>query len=137
MKVSFFKENNSILILNIKDLNMKKILVIIMIFCAGYTQAQEQKSKTTVSSFSIETNSLNELKNFDWRSVKKFFKDNEKNDSIQIKFYLKNDKDSSKELNLNVSSTTIKGQTHELKEMIRTAKRMTKEIIKINKYFKD
>jgi len=137
MKVSFFKENNPILILNIKDLNMKKILVIIMIFCAGYTQAQEQKSKTTVSSFSIETNSLNELKNFDWRSVKKFFKDNEKNDSIQIKFYLKNDKDSSKELNLNVSSTTIKGQTHELREMIRTAKRMTKEIIKINKYFKD
>lgn len=112
---------------------MKKILLIIMIFCAGYTQEQEQKSKTTVSSFSIETNSLDELKNFDWRKVKKFFKDNEKNDSIQIDFCLKNDDDKDS----NISSTTIKGQTHELKKMIRTAKRMTKQIIKINKYFKD
>ena len=119
---------------------MKKLLVIMMmIFCAGYTQAQKQKLKATVSSFSVETNSLEELKNYDWRSLKHFFKDNEKNDSIQIKICIKNDdsKGSNKEFKLNNSSTTIKGQTYELNKMIRTVKRLTKEIIKINKEFKE
>jgi len=117
---------------------MKKLLVIILVFCAGYTQAQEQKLKTTVSSFSVETNSLDELKNYDWKSLTDFFKGNEKNDSIQIKFCLKNDypKSSMKKVKLNLVSTTIKGKTYELKKMIRTAKRMSKEIIKINKDYK-
>lgn len=113
--------------------------MIILIFCAGYTQAQDQKLKTTVSSFSVETNNLDELKNYDWRSLKDFFKGNEKNDSIQITFCLKNDypKGSKKKFKLNLLSTTIKGETYELKKMIRTAKRMTKEIIKINKELKE
>lgn len=118
---------------------MKKLLVIILILCAGYTHAQDKKQKTTVSSFSVETNSLDELKNYDWKSLKKFFKGNEKNDSIQIRFCLKNDdsKDSKNKFKLNLSSTTVKGKTCELRKIIRTAKRMTKELIKINKEFKE
>jgi len=118
---------------------MKRLLVIILIFCAGYTQAQDQKSKTTVSSFSVETNSLDELKNYDWKSLKKIFKGNEKNDSIQIKLCLNcNDSKASEDkLKLNLISTTIKGKTYELKKMIRTARRMIKEMIKINKDLKD
>lgn len=118
---------------------MKKFLVIILIFCSGYTQAQKQKLKATVSSFSVETNSLEELKNYDWKSLKHFFKDNEMNDSIQIKICLKDDdsKGSNKKFKLNSSSTTIKGQTHELKKIIRTVKRMSKAIIKINKELKE
>lgn len=118
---------------------MKKLLVIILIFCAVYTQAQKQKLNTTVSSFTVETNNLNELKNYDWKNLRDFFKDNEKNDSIQIKFCLKNDypKDSNKKFRLNFSSTTIKGKRYELNKMIRTAKQLTKEIIKINKALKE
>ena len=118
---------------------MKKLFVIILIFCAGYSHAQDKKQKTTVSSFSVETNNLDELKNYDWRNLKAFFKGNEKNDSIQITFCLKNDdsKDSKKKFKLNLSSTTIKGKTCELRKIIRTAKRMTKEIIKINKELKE
>ena len=109
-----------------------------MIFCAGYTQAQKQNLKTTVSSFSVETNSLEELKNYDWKSLKHFFKDNEKNDSIQIKICLKDDdsKGSNNVFKLNSSSTTIKGQTRDLKKIIRTTKRMIRDIVKINKEFK-
>ena len=119
---------------------MRKLLVIMtMIFCAGYTQAQDQQLKTTVSSFSVETNSLEELKNYDWRSLKHFFKDNEKNDSIQIKICFKNDesKDSNEAINLNQTSATIKGQKFELNKMIRTVKNMAKELIKIKKDFID
>jgi len=114
---------------------MKRIFVLLLFFSAVLVQAQDQKMKTTVSSFSVETNNLDELKNYDWRSLKKYFKDNDKNDSIQIKFCLKNDypKDSKEVFKLTLSSTTIKGENHELNKMIRTAKKMIKEIIKIKK----
>lgn len=114
---------------------MKKIFVFLLLFSAVIVQAQDQKLKTTVSSFSVEITNWGELENYDWKSLKGFFNDNNKNDSIQIKFCMKNDdpKGSENDFKLSRSSTTIKGKRSELKKMIRMSKKMTREIIKIKK----
>ncbi len=114
---------------------MKKIIIIVLLFSAVFVQAQDKKQKGHVNSFSIKTNSIESLKDFDWRSLKKFFAENAKNDSIEIKFCLENEntEEVPNKFNANSSAFSIKGQTHELKKMIRFAKKMSKNIKKINK----
>jgi hypothetical protein len=112
---------------------MKKLIIVILLMNLYPVFGQNKVQKTAVTKFSIETDNLEELKNFKWNWVKKFFKENDKNDSIKI--VLRHKKDTPKTKNgdfqLNGVTTEINGQAFELNKMIRTAKKMVKEIVKI------
>jgi len=145
---------------------MKKLILITLLFSMNFLYSQNTKTGVRMKEFKIETNNVGELKNFEWRKVKKFFNQNNKNDSIKIVLILKNDsKDNSnidvqmkritsetkgQALELNkmtpridvqmksiTSEIKIKGQNFELNKMIRRAKKMIKDMAETEKELKD
>ena len=104
------------------------------LLCANFIYSQTDETKPKVTSFVIESNNKDELKNIKWKKVKRFFKQNDKNDSIKIAIIFKNDlnQNSENKTKLNNFETEVKGQTFELNKMIRIAKKATKELLKIN-----
>ncbi|WP_146066651.1 hypothetical protein [Candidatus Venteria ishoeyi] len=94
--------------------------------------AQTTEPKITMNSFEIEGSDLEELQDFKWRTVKKFFKGNEKNDSIRIVIKYNNESTENPETQVKITSleTEIKGQTRDLNKMIRTARKVSKKLLK-------
>ena len=111
---------------------MKKLILLTLLLCANFICSQQNETKSKVTSFVIESNNKEELKDIKWRKVKRFFKQNDKNDSIMIAIKFKNDlKENSKiKTKLNNFGVEVKGQTFELNKMIRTAKTFIKEMLK-------
>lgn len=105
------------------------LLTLLLIFSAIY--AQDNENQVKVRSFEVNSNSKKELQNFDWKKVKKSFKENAKQDSIKIVIdynELSNNSESPK--NKNIFKTEIKGQTSELGKMIKTSKKLIREFLK-------
>lgn len=112
---------------------MKNLIILTFLLCANFIYSQTNKTNPKVTSFVIESNNQDELKDIKWKKVKRFFKQNDKNDSIKITIKFKNDLNENFEnkAKLNHFETEVKGQTFELNKMIRTAKKATKEMIKL------
>lgn len=112
---------------------MKNLILLTFLLCVNFIYSQTSENKTKVTSFLIESNNPDKLKDFKWKKVKKFFKQNDKNDSIKIVIKFKNDQNDNLEHKAKLTNlkTEIKGQTFELNKMIRTAKKATKEMLKI------
>ncbi len=69
----------------------KNILLGILSIMTFATYAQTEKSKvietkTAVTELKVETENLDELKNFDWEMVKGMFQENDKNQEIILAF---------------------------------------------------
>ena len=76
------------------------LLTLLLIFSASY--AQDNVNKVKVRSFEVKSNNKKELQNFNWRKVKKAFKENAKQDSIKIVIDTMN-----YQLNLKIQKTRI------------------------------
>ena len=88
-------------------------------------------NKVKVRSFEVKSNNKKELQNFNWRKVKKAFRENAKQDSIKIVIdYNELQIESENPKNKNIFKTEIKGQTSELGKMIRTSKKLVREFLK-------
>jgi actin-related protein len=69
----------------------KNILLGILSIMTFATYAQTEKSKvietkTAVTELKVETENLDELKNFDWEMVKEMFQENDENQEIILAF---------------------------------------------------
>ena len=111
---------------------MKKLILLTLLLCANFIYSQNNETKSKVTSFVIESNNQDELKDIKWRKIKRFFKRNDKNDSIKIAIKFKNNLNENSKIKtkLNNFEVEVKGQTFELNKMIRTAKNFTKEMLK-------
>lgn len=105
------------------------LLTLLIFFNSSYSQKSENPVK--VRSFEIKSNSKKELQDFNWKKVKKFFKENSKQDSIKIVIdYNELSNNSESQKNKNIFKTELKGQTSELSKIIRTSKKMIREFLK-------
>lgn len=60
-----------------------------LVTVATYAQSEKSKiveSKTAVTELKVETENLNELKNFDWNMVKELFQENDAEQEITLAF---------------------------------------------------
>lgn len=90
---------------------MKKLILLTLLLCVNFIYSQNNETKPKVMSFVIESNNQDELKNIKWRKVKRFFKQNDKNDSIKIAIKFKDDLNENSEVKpkLNNFETEVKG----------------------------
>ncbi|MFV8331572.1 hypothetical protein [Flavobacterium sp. GSP14] len=107
---------------------MKKLFLLFILFFVNSIYSQSKESSTKVNAFEIKSNSKQELQNFDWTKVKQFFSENDKQDDITIIIDYFEKSENNK--NDNILKTEIKGKTFELNKMVRTAKKITRKLLK-------
>jgi hypothetical protein len=105
---------------------MKNLFLLSFLFFFNSIYSQSKESSIKANTFEIKSNSKQDLQNFDWKKVKKFFKENDQQDDISI--IINYDEKSNNKENGSVLKTEIKGKTSELNRMIRTAKRITRKL---------
>jgi flagellar biosynthesis protein FliP len=112
----------------LKIKTMKNLLLLSFFFFFTSMYSQSKESAIKVNTFEIKSNTKQELQDFNWKKVRKFFKENDPQDDIKIIInYV--EKSTNKE-NDNVLKTEIKGKAHELNKMIRTAKKITRKLLR-------
>ncbi len=113
---------------------MKKLLLILLLVNFNVLYSQEIENSSTVKEFALKTSDIQTLKKFNWNKVKDVFKDNKATDSITIKIaYMKTENADGTHPEFDNIETTIKGQQSELNQLIKTAKKLAKQIVKSEK----
>ncbi len=113
---------------------MKKLLVILLLVNLNVLYSQEIENTNTVKEFALKTSDIQTLKKFDWNKVKDIFKDNKATDSIKISIaYVKKENADGTHPEFDNIETTVKGQQSDLNELIKTAKKLAKQIVKSEK----
>jgi len=113
---------------------MKKLFVIVFLISLNLLYSQEHKSVSTSKEFTLKTSDIQTLKKFNWNKVKDIFKDNKKTDSIKITISFTNkEKPDGSHPKIDNISTEVKGQRSELNKLIRTAKKLARQIVKSEK----
>ena len=113
---------------------MKKLLVILLLVNLNVLYSQEIENTNTVKEFALKTSDIQTLKQFDWNKVKDIFKDNKATDSIKISIsYVKKENADGTHPEFDNIETTVKGQQSDLNELIKTAKKLAKQIVKSEK----
>ncbi|MAD96182.1 MAG: hypothetical protein CMB99_02540 [Flavobacteriaceae bacterium] len=110
------------------------IVLTMMYFCSSLflgsnslETTQESKSKIEISSISVVTSSVKELKTIDWNDVQSVFIENPKNKKIALNFELKSGK-----LNTFKNSFSVNGKTEDLHKLILKAQKGVNGLIKIS-----
>ena len=121
---------------------MKKLFILLFLFIFNFGFAQNETKTTELSenfeakitAISYKVDSVEELKNIDWKGVKEIFSNNEDNQNIEISFAI-NLKKSKNKLNAKFS---VKGESKKIDSLITNSKKGIKGLIKLaNKYSKN
>ena len=113
---------------------MKKLILIIFFINLNLLYSQETKGLSTTKEFSLKTSDIQTLKKFNWNKLKDIFKDNKETDSIKITIaYFKNENADGTHPEFDNIETAVKGQKSELNQLIKTAKKLAKQIVQSEK----
>lgn len=117
-----------------KYMKTKSYLIILLIFAAFTTFAQTEinpkgKSLQAVTSFKASTDTVEELKNFDWKILEEMFKQNDKNQEISIEVGYKKSTDEDKtKMRVSEINYRVVGKTADLDLLIAKLQRMTTKL---------
>ncbi len=113
---------------------MKKLLAVILLINMNLLYSQQTKPLSFTKEFTLKTSDIQTLKKFKWGKLKDVFKESKATDSIKITISFTN-KDASNGIQPNIDhiSTEVKGQKAELNKLIRTAKKLARQIVKSEK----
>lgn len=108
---------------------MKKIILAFGCFVFiqfGFAQSEtnNQTTEVTVKSLQFDAESADEFKDIKWRDIKEIFAENDANDIVELEFNLQSSNEQGK------SSFKVKGETQNLKRLIKMAKRGVKRLYK-------
>jgi hypothetical protein len=118
----------------------KNILVGILFLMSVATYAQTEKnlkieSKTAVTELKVETENIDELKNFDWNMVKEMFEENDSEQEITLAFaYVNKSKIDKFKVRVDNFEIKLKGKTADLDKLTsqlrNSIKKLDEKIIK-------
>jgi hypothetical protein len=118
-------------------MNLKSIAFVVLTFLTLTTNAQSEKSveinaDKSVSKLIIQTDSYEELEDFEWSSINEIFKSNDPNDDIKLKIGF------SEKLELGTAdieewSITLSGKTSELESLTERAKNILEKLSAVKK----
>ncbi len=110
------------------------IVLTMMYFCSSlflgsnsFELETDAKPKVEISSVSIVTSSIEDLKTIDWNDVQSVFIENPKNKKIALNFELKSGK-----FKTFKNSFCVNGKTKDLDQLILKAQKGVKRLIKIS-----
>ncbi len=94
--------------------------------------AHSQNHKDTIiepivamTEYKVKTNNLDELKNFDWNTVRKIFQENDKDQDITLAFaYINKSEVDKSNIKIDNFDFKIKGKTSELENLVNMSKNM-------------
>ena len=101
----------------------KNILLGILSFLTFVSYAQTEKNnitktKSAITELKVETENLEELKNFDWKMVEEMFKENDENQEITLAFsYVNNSEIDKSKVLVDNFEVKVTGKTSELKNL--------------------
>jgi hypothetical protein len=101
--------------------------------CIPFEKEELIESETAITAFKVKAENLNELKNFDWETVKEMFKENDEDQEITLEFEFVNNTptDTSKKRLDNFTFKLI-GKTSHIDNMISKLKRMIDKITDVD-----
>jgi hypothetical protein len=117
----------------------KNILLGIFSFLTFATQAQTKKNdivetKSAVTELKIETENLEELKNFDWSMVEKMFQENDKDQEITLDFlYVNNFEIDKLKVRVDDFEFKVTGKTSDLKNLTSKLRRTFEKLSELNR----
>jgi hypothetical protein len=117
----------------------KNILLGIFSFLTFATQAQTKKNdivetKSAVTELKIETENLEELKNFDWSMVEKMFQENDKDQEITLAFlYVNNSEIDKLKVRVDDFEFKVTGKTSDLKNLTSKLRRTFEKLSELNR----
>jgi len=116
----------------------KNILLGILSLITFATYAQTEKSektetKTAVTELKVETENLDELKNFDWKMVKELFEKNDSEQEITLAFAYVNKSEIDKaKAQIDNFEMKLTGKTADLDKMTVRLKKLFEKLDEIN-----
>ena len=124
--------------LNTKTMNTKNILLgffSLMTF-ASYAQTEKNgkaETKTTVTELKVETENLDELKNFDWNMVKEMFQENDAEQEITLAFaYVNKSNIDKSKIRVDNFKMKLTCQKTDLEKLTARLKKSFDEMVEIN-----
>ena len=95
---------------------------------AAYSQNEKDsiiEPKAAFTEFKVKTNNLDELKNFDWNTVREIFQENDKDQDITLAFaYINKSEVDKSNIKVDNFDFKIKGKTSELENLVNMSKNM-------------
>lgn len=122
---------------NLKIMKTKNISFSIIFFMALASCIQFEKeglieSETAVTAFKVKAENLDELKNFDWQTVKEMFKENDEDQEITLEFeFVNNSQIVTSKKRLDNFTFKLTGKTSHIDNMTSKLKRMIDKIADI------
>jgi hypothetical protein len=119
-------------------MNTKNILLGIFSLMTFATYAQTEKSekaetKTAVTELKVETENLDELKNFDWNMVKEMFQENDAEQEITLSFAYVNKSDIDKsKVRVDNFEMKLTGKTADLEKLTARLKKLFDKLDEID-----
>jgi hypothetical protein len=109
---------------------------------ATYSQSeksQKVESKTAVTELKVETENLNELKNFDWNMVKEMFAENDSEQEITLAFAYANKTEVTDKSKVSIDDFEFKivGKIADIENMIKSTKSSVEKFIKMKEQEKN
>lgn len=123
---------------------MKKMitLCIALISYIGFAQTKNialkenfnHNSQVKFTSLSFDVNSVDELKDIDWKEIKSIFETNGEEDVIKMSFAINMNKQKRKNVKI-AGKFSVEGKTEDIDSLIKKSKKGIKGLIKVyNKY---
>jgi hypothetical protein len=113
---------------------MKKLLFIsaLLFVTLGYSQKKEKPfatyiSEPNITSLMFSVDSMGELKTINWKDIKEIFSSNSKNQKIELAFEF----DLAKSRNTIKGSFKVGGESKDIDNLIKRAKKLVKGMVKI------
>lgn len=116
-----------------KNISFSIIFFMALASCIPFEKEELIESETAITAFKVKAENLNELKNFDWKTVKEMFKENDEDQEITLEFEFVNNTptDTSKKRLDNFTFKLI-GKTSHIDNMISKLKRMIDKITDVD-----
>jgi hypothetical protein len=119
---------------NLKIMKTKNILFSIIFFmalasCTHFEKEGLIASESAVTAFKVKAENLDELKNFDWETVKEMFKENDEDQEITLEFeFVNNAPTVTSKKRLDNFTFKLTGKTSHIDNMTSKLKRMVDKI---------
>jgi hypothetical protein len=118
---------------------MKTKNIVLVFFSLLTFAAHSQNEKDTIvepiaafTELKVKTNNLDELKNFDWNTVREIFHENEKDQDITLAFaYINKSEVDKSKIRVDNFDFKFKGKTSELENLVNMSKKMIDKLINI------
>jgi hypothetical protein len=103
---------------------------------ATYAQTEESKvieTKSAVTELKVETENLDDLKNFDWKSIKEIFQENDENQEITLTFaYVNTSKIDKSKVRVDNFEMKLTGKTANLEKLTSRLKKSFEKLDEID-----